>query len=366
MATREFSFEPLTAGDLVDRSIRLYRENFFVFFLAAAPPVIIGMPVMLGWWYLARLFFYRGAGELGDAAHYLFLALGNLIIWAVKMISLLVVMGGASRNFIRNIIFDEPLSIAAIYGNAIRRFSALLVSAIVICLFVSFIGGGILYFGLLISLLLAILIAGIFGSVPALALALSVIVGLATAFFTLWLFFLAVSRLAYVPQIVTVEELGPLSAIARSASLSRIKVGRIAALFLFTIVATYSALAILYVPLGWYAWYEGVRIGEVLLADPDVVPVWFAVAQQVISQISLVLLSPVWLIGLCLLYIEDRVRSEGYDLELMATRRLGDIPDVPKDYLNPLRPALGPGMNTDTVSTAPVGRRQSSILGLND
>ena len=51
-------------------------------------------------------------------------------------------------------------------------------------------------------------------------------------------------------------------------------------------------------------------------------------------------LTPVWMVGLCLLYIDERVRHEGYDIELMAARRLGDIPDVPQDYLNPLQPAL--------------------------
>lgn len=366
LANREFYSEPLSAGDLVDRSIRLYRENFVVFFLAAAPPVVIGMLVMLGWTYIARLYFYRGAGELGDAAHYLFLWLGNSVIWAVEMVSLLVVMGGASRSFIRHIIFDEPLSVKAIYRNAAARFLPLLISALAICFLVGFIGGGILYFGLVIGMLLAILIGGIFESIPALAITLATIIVLSSIVFTFWLFFLAASRFAYVPQIVTVEELGPLSAIARSASLAGMRVGRIAALFIFTLVATYSALAILYVPLGWYAWYEGIRIAELLFADPDVVPVWYSVAQQVISQISVILLSPVWLIGLCLLYIEDRVRTEGYDLELLATSRLGKIPDVPKEYLNPLRPALGPGLDTAAVSTPTSVRRSSSVLGLND
>lgn len=366
MANREFYSEPLSAGDLVDRSIRLYRENFLVFFLAATPPVVIGMLVMLGWSYIARLFFYRGAGEVGDVAHYLFSWLGNSVILAVEMVSLLVIMGGASRNFIRHIIFDEPLSVKAIYRNSVARFLPLLISSITIFIVVGFVGGGILYFGLFIGIFLAILIGGIFESIPPIAITLAIIIFLAAVFFTFWLFFLAASRFAYVPQIVTVEELGPLSAISRSASLAGVRVGRIAALFIFTFVATYSALAILYVPLGWYAWYEGIRIEEFLFADPDVIPVWYSVAQQVISQISVVLLSPVWLIGLCLLYIEDRVRTEGYDLELLAMRRLGEIPDVPKEYLNPLRPALGPGMTTEAVSTSTAVRRSSSVLGLND
>jgi hypothetical protein len=46
------------------------------------------------------------------------------------------------------------------------------------------------------------------------------------------------------------------------------------------------------------------------------------------------------MVGLCLLYVDERVRREGYDIELMAARRLGDIPSVPATYINPLTPAL--------------------------
>jgi len=34
------------------------------------------------------------------------------------------------------------------------------------------------------------------------------------------------------------------------------------------------------------------------------------------------------------------VRHEGYDIELMAARRLGEIPAVPNQFVNPLQPAL--------------------------
>jgi hypothetical protein len=70
------------------------------------------------------------------------------------------------------------------------------------------------------------------------------------------------------------------------------------------------------------------------------VPAWYEVAYNLIWQISFILLSPVWMIGLCILYVDERVRSEGYDIELMAARRLGEIPAVPLSYVNPLHPAL--------------------------
>ena len=75
--------------------------------------------------------------------------------------------------------------------------------------------------------------------------------------------------------------------------------------------------------------------------DRDIIPAGYEVAYNLIWQISFILLSPVWMVGLCLLYVDERVRAEGYDIELMAAARLGDIPSVPETYVNPLQPALG-------------------------
>ena len=69
-------------------------------------------------------------------------------------------------------------------------------------------------------------------------------------------------------------------------------------------------------------------------------------------------LSPVWMAGLCLLYVDERVRSEGYDIELMAARRLGDIPQLPATYTSPLQPAIG------SQAAAPASNSKLTTLGL--
>lgn len=161
-----------------------------------------------------------------------------------------------------------------------------------------------------------------------------------------------------------VEGQGIASAVGRSASLASGNVKRLIALFLFTLVATYSALALLYVPLAWYAWGSGV---EVMSFSSDLIPAWYEISYNLIWQISLILLSPVWMIGLCLLYVDERVRSEGYDIELMAARRLGEIPTVPTSYVNPLQPAISSGHRAAAVPTfgpAPTKMKSHSTLGL--
>jgi hypothetical protein len=349
---------PLGPGDLIDRAVRFYRKNFWTFILMAAPPVTVGTAVSVGWTFLSRaLFPSTGSTDPFDnLALILFGWTGTLFILFAQTVAILAVMGGASRNFVRHILFGEPITVKATYKNLKDRFWALLAASLIISLLIIMVGGAIFYFGLTIGLVIVFLIAAVLSAVPPLAVIVGIIGTVAVLFLTLWLFFLVASRFAYVPQTITVEGLGVFSSIARSASLASGNVRRFAALFMFTILAVYSALAILYIPVGWYAWYQGVDFLN-FFTDHDMIPAWYEITSQLLSQASVILLAPVWMVGLCLLYIDERVRHEGYDIELMAARRLGEIPDVPQDYLNPLQPALA------TSVEKPVPAAKSSAAG---
>lgn len=349
----------LGAGDLIDRAVRFYRKNFWTFLLIAAPPVIVGTLVSVGWTFAGREIFAVGSDPYSIEAtfYYLFQWFGSIVIWLAETIATLVVMGGASRNFVRHLLFDEPITFKETYRNAAKRLGGLVVASTIITVLLAAIALPVFYFGFLVAALLIMVIIAVFSFLPIVALVLSVVAGLAAAFGTTWLFFLAASRLAYVPQVMLVEGQGVFAAIGRSASLASGNVRRLAALFIFSTVAAYSALALLYVPLAWYASSNGI---ELMSFDVDVLPAWYEIAYNLIWQISFILLSPVWMIGLCLLYVDERVRAEGYDIELMAAARLGDIPSVPVSYANPLQPALSAAAVADAAS----GHRHSDITTL--
>lgn len=357
--------KPLGAGDLIDRAVRFYRKNFLTFVLIAAPPVVVGTLISVAWTLLGRQLFAGAADprSIDTTLYYVFVWFGNIFIWITEAIATLVVMGGASRNFVRHLLFAEPINFRETYNNVRKRFFGLVAASTLITVLLGVFGFIFFYFGLIVTSLLILVIVGLFSAVPLVATILSVIAGIASSGATLWIFFLIASRFAYVPQIMLVEGQGVASAVARSASLASGNVRRLIALFLFTLVATYSALAILYVPLAWYAWGAGV---EIMTFNSDLIPAWYEISYDLISQISLILLSPVLMTGLCLLYVDERVRSEGYDIELMAARRLGDIPKVPVSYINPLQPAISAGHRSADVGTMPVqpARRSHSTLGL--
>jgi len=356
----ETTVKSLGAGDLIDRTIRLYRRNFGVFMLIAAPPVVIGTLLALGWSVLTRtVIFPDAAVAAADTATYYFvLIFGTANVWFVEVIATLVVMGGASRNFVRHLLFDEPLSFRQTYSNCGSRIWSLLIAAtlmVIGTLIVSLIAA---YIGIIALFIVVGLLGLLLSGIPPLAVMVGTLAGLAVLYAVLWVSLLIVSRLAFVPQAILVEGLGIGAAFGRSSSFSTWSVRRLMAMLVFTTFVTIAALAILYVPVAWFAWANGVEV-----ADGDLMPLWLSVIYSVIGQLCFMLLSPVWMIGLSLLYIDTRIRSEAYDIELLATRRLGEIPDLPPDYFNPLKPALGHIQNRPGTFIEP-SSGSGSVLGL--
>lgn len=352
---------PLGAGDLIDRAIRFYRNNFWTFVWIAAPPVLLGTIISIGWTILGRELFYIGNSNSVDAYFIssFFGWVGKLIIWLVEGVATLIVMGGASRNFVRHLLFGERVTFKETYKNVWSRLGGLFAASTFMTILLIFFGTVLFYFGFLFAFIAVAIVGYTLSSIPFLAFLVSLVVGVAITFATGWLFFLVASRFAYIPQVMLVEGQGVFAAIGRSTGLAGGNVKRLYALFIFSTLATYAALLLLYIPLGWYAYINGV---EFFTFNQNAIPAWYTIGFQVISQTSLILLMPVWMIGLCLLYVDERVRHEGYDIELMAARQLGEIPPLPRQFQNPLQPALA----ASQIPEHPQSKNSSiTTLGLN-
>jgi hypothetical protein len=341
---------PLGAGDLIDRALRLYARNFWTLVRIAVPPIVIStvgsMILATGW--------REAAVSTKDiaAVGYIAMILGGATLWMLGMLLTLMVMGGASRNLVRHLLWGEPITFRDTYRNTISRFLGLLVASFIIGV-ILFISSFILFYIFAILTGIVFILALSLNSLsPFLASLIGTLLTIAVGILTLWLFFLLASRFAYVPQVMLVEGQGVLAAFGRSASLASGNVKRLAALVTFTCFATLSALMILIVPLIWYAYINGI---ELFSFDADITPMWYLIGLQVVWQLSWILMTPVWVIGLSLLYVDERVRHEGYDIELMAARELGDMPALPKQFLNPLHPALA-----QQVAAAPPSKGSSS------
>ncbi|HKY42435.1 MAG TPA: hypothetical protein VJM50_05035 [Pyrinomonadaceae bacterium] len=341
---------PLGAGDLIDRAVRLYRRHFFVLIRTAAPPVII----IAAGYILASISFREIfiTAHTADLVFYIFLSMLSVAIMLGGYLSILVVMGGATRTLVAHLLRNDPVTAQATYKAVRSRFWGLVgASFIVGCwILVSFLAASSgWYMAFLIIVLVCVALA-------ALSVWLSVIAGivggLATIVFTTWFFFFIVARVAYVPQIMLVEGKGVIESVGRSVSLARGNVRRLMAMTLFTTFGAISAVMILSVAIGFFGGLSGVNP-----LQPSEWPAWYAIASSILGPVSAILLTPIWVLGLSLLYVDERVRHEGYDIELMAARQLGDVPDT--NVTSPLGTAL-----SEHKKPPPVPRSSGSVLNL--
>jgi len=337
-ATDNLALAPLGAGDLIDRTIRLYRRHFLTLIRTAVPLVIISA---------------IGAVMLTISMHAIPVteSSGRLVLYVVGVVAgwllsvsgpflLLIILGGASRNLVAHLLWQEPVGARTIYRNVRTRFwslfGAMLLTAgcaLVVGLIALFVF--LLAWSLTITVLSGLIMAGSSSTGASLVIILAT---LAYGLLALLFFFWVMGHLAYVPQVIMIEGRKVFDAVSRSISLARGNTRRLLAMFLFTTFATYSATMLLLIPLGWYGYLHGIDPFTLTQADW---PVWYAIGYQVVGQVaSILVLMPVWMMGLSLLYVDERVRHEGYDIELLAQQRLGEMPTLPDGRVAPLTPAL--------------------------
>ena len=323
---------PLGAGDLIDRAVRLYRRHLFVLIRTAAPPVII---VAAGWVLFSisfrQMFLTFDTGDL--LANILLLLVSGVVILAGYLF-VLVVMGGATRTLVAHLLRNDPVTARATYNAVRARFWSLVGASLIIlcwvlgCFFVISYVGQIVAFVIvfaagLLSLVAPGWLAGILAGLAILVVAVA----------SLWFFFLLVGRIAYVPQVMLVEGKDVFESVTRSFSLASGNVRRLMAMTLFTTFGIMSALLLLLVVIGFVGAASGVN-----MRDSTEWPAWYAILYSSLGPLSSLLLTPVWMLGLSLLYVDERVRHEGYDVELMASRQLGEFPDL--NVTSPLGTAL--------------------------
>jgi hypothetical protein len=332
LSPTQLPLAPLGAGDLIDRAVRLYRRHLFVLIRTAAPPVII---VAAGWVLFSvsiRQIFRTF--ETSDLFLNILLLIASGFIMLTGYLSILVVMGGATRTLVAHLLRNDPVTASATYKAVRARFWGLVgASLIMLCwisatLFIVSYGAQmmalVIFFAVgLLTLVAPGWLAGIVGVVGAL-LVIAVAV---------WLFFLIVSRIVYVPQVMLVEGKGVFEAVGRSFSLARGNVRRLMAMTLFTTFGILSAMFLLIFLINFIGAASGIN-----LRDSAEWPVWYTLLYSILGPLSSILLTPVWMLGLSLLYVDERVRHEGYDIELMAARQLDELPEM--NVTSPLGTAL--------------------------
>jgi hypothetical protein len=350
----QLAIAPLGAGDLIDRAVRLYRRHFFILIRIASPPVVVAACGSVLYAFSVRQL--TTTANAGSLVLYALLVFVGLLVMMSGTVFSLIVMGGATRNLVTHMLWNEPVSAKITYAAVKSRFWGLLVAALfmVLWLGISFSITLVVWYAVIAMIILGAVMLGQVAPVW-FAAAIGIICFVAITIPGLWLLFFMAGRIAYVPQAMLVEGKGVFEALGRSFSLASGNVRRLMAMTLFAFFVSYSALMILIVPLGWLGYLNGVDLSPFNQTEW---PAWYTIGYNVILQISHLLLTPVWMLGLSLLYVDERVRHEGYDIELMAARQLSPMPEMA--VASPLAPALslGPTRRADPPMAT------GSVLGL--
>src|SRR2546421_11207524 len=163
LAADSLALAPLGAGDLIDRTIRLYRQHFLTLIRTAALPVVasaIGAVLFTISW--------RGIGLTESSGRLALYVVGVTLGWVLSVSGpffLLIILGGASRNLVAHLLWQEPVSARTIYRNVRTRFwglfGAMVVTALVavVVLFITFIIL-LIAWTLMISVLSVVMIRG--------------------------------------------------------------------------------------------------------------------------------------------------------------------------------------------------------------
>ena len=332
--TPELALVPLGAGDLIDRAVRLYRRHLSVLIRIAAPPVFVSAIGSVLWTISWRGFFSTPSESA--FLFYVSIAVTGAALLLGGHIFSLIVMGGASRNLVTHLLWNEPVLARTTYSAVRSRFWSLLGAAVIMMLWLG-LAGIVAFFGwymVVIFVSLGAIVAAQWAPVWLTAF-VGVVGFLAASAVALWLFFFMAGRVVYVPQVMLVEGRSVFESISRSFSLAKGNVRRLMAMTFFITFATYSALMILVIPLAAFAWINGITLSPFSAAEW---PVWYSILYSVLEPLSSILLAPVWMLGFSLLYVDERVRHEGYDIELMAAQKLGAMPKL--NVLSPLAPAI--------------------------
>src|SRR5262245_60834676 len=359
-----FTLAPMSAGDIIDRAVRIYRRNFLALLRIVIAPSLVAYAGSI----LVSIGLSNATLSKGDERiiFTVLMILSGSVLWVIGKAAFYFVLGGSSRSLVAHFFEGKPILARDVYRAVRERVWSLIGATLMVGLMMVGVMMIAYFFIIIIVTIFWVMFAAMSATTPAWAqAAVTVSAAIVTAVLLALAALLVYSRIVYVPQILMVEGKGVFNSIGRSFSLASGQILRLTALFLFWIYVSWSVLLLLFLPLGYISdWTTPFNTEQ---------PAWYDIAWQTVTQLSEILLMPIFMIGCTLLYLDSRVRKEGFDVELVANRTLAQPPAPPPLY--PTAPewaapewAAPEWAPAPEWTPAPRGRGSFSysILGLDD
>jgi hypothetical protein len=304
---------PLSLGELLDRTFRLYRNHFLLFVGIMAIPAAVWLP------FNVLLLSFQGSMMSAAAANpgkppvmpspaeITGLFAGMFAVFFLSGLVYSIAVAAASCA-VSDVYLSRPATMRGSYGKIRGRFWRLMAVLINILLrmfglmlaVVGVFAGGMAGIGLLFG-------GGrgnpIFAALLAIALFFGYLAGLVFCVYFLL-------RYAVSIPVLMIENLGVFATIRRSVFLTRGRRGHIFLALLVAIIIAYAGLFVLQMPF---------TIAMVISAAQGHWSQWLAFAAAVSGAIGSALTGPISMIAIVLLYYDSRIRKEAFDLQFMLS-----------------------------------------------
>lgn len=299
MRSHELLLQPVSAGDLIDRALWLYRRHLAALLTIAAVPGLVAV----------------GGGLVTALAgtDLMVVAAGHVLTYGLSPILNLMIIGGLTKAVADHVMHQEPISVLRTWRIIIRHWGRLLSVAtlgwlllplsLLILGGVGFVGVGIVAFSL---------VAAVPGQPDSWLKVLpitTVVIGLVLV--GGFLFLEVYGRVVMMPAAALMERQPVGSAISRGLRLGARNSPKVLALLSFEFCLMWSIATALGVPVGIYF------MASKMTADAKAVEV-LAMGFNILLQFGNLLAAPVAAVAFALLYFDNRVRKEGLDVEFWA------------------------------------------------
>jgi hypothetical protein len=315
----DLALRPMSTSQVLDRTFSLYRQNFLLFAgITVFPPALlmIGQLLML---LVTRPFPQAGSAAPGDPGTPANLALvggaamGVMALWVLYMIGYAFATG-ATVYAVSRVHLGYPTTIGESY-RLIKPFFGNILGIVILvglCVFaVAFVAALLFIIPMAIGLIGGRSLGAGAGAVGILV---GFVVAIAAGIFAIYLY----SKLSLSVPACVLENLGVTDSMKRSWSLTQGTVLRLILVGFLAIVIAWIVSIVLSIP-----YFIGIALMITKKNPAMMLPfiAWQYVAQFLASTLA----GPIGTIAAALIYYDQRVRKEAFDLQLMM-QAIGQVP----------------------------------------
>ncbi|MCU0492302.1 MAG: glycerophosphoryl diester phosphodiesterase membrane domain-containing protein [Chloroflexaceae bacterium] len=330
------NLRPMSLGDLLDATFRLFRNNFLTFIGIAALmqlPFIL-LQLVLGFAFNQQVAtdIFRLADELPGfdpgtdsfgtlplAGMFAFIGF-TLVLALFQAFVILPLINGALANAVSRRFLNQDVGIIGAYNLGAGRIISVIVTNLIVALLGGLVGGVLIGGFVFVIFAISAVLASSGDSGSGALLGVLAFFGTFAALIVLLLLISFVFvRFIFVTQAAVLEGKGPIEALGRSWRLLTGSYWRVLGIVVLIFILLYILVAI---PTS----IASFAIGLIFSRPED-----FVLQQTlsgVISYSTQILVLPFQLVAYTLLYYDLRVRKEGFDMQMMAEQSY-NVPATP-------------------------------------